>query len=572
MRLISAVSIQGFRSIRESRIDNVRDLTCVVGINNAGKSNFLKALNAFFAGETDPGRPINVDEDYFRPELRVKRRKKQIRITVEFELPPEFRFRQDLAVVQSLLGRTKFEISKVWERNSPLPTIYLNGAQLSDNDAQLVSVFLRLIKFRYIPNRVLPIDVIRAQHSELKDLLIRRIGKTPKKEDESFAALRKASERMTAGLAQRLSEADLGLGKIQLATPSSWRDLALSFAYRMTNADFEIDDTYQGSGIQSLLMLETLFLIDNAASRTFGWQQAAIWAFEEPESSLHSSLEAQVAAYLSEIATAAGDRLQVFCTSHSELMMQYSDAVVIATKKQQESSFIVAKHVDEALIQCAKMGVSRFAHPILHYPTKVLILVEGKYDYDFINEILRILQPKRPLRIATLSHMEGPTRTGGDDLISYVKANSKLIKNRSRSFPVVLLLDWDKKGKSVGLGNIFSSDDPFRVEVWPAESANPKLGVSFRGIERFYPDRIIQEGILKGAKIGATGNDWILEAQTQDTSKQILNAIVKAGLGKDDLLFALPFVRSLLVSLGLLDASVEVKASETEQQTAFSAT
>ena len=53
--------------------------------------------------------------------------------------------------------------------------------------------------------------------------------------------------------------------------------------------DAEIDDASQGSGIQSLLMFETLSLIDRDYFQKFGWRQAAIWAVEEPESSLHSS-------------------------------------------------------------------------------------------------------------------------------------------------------------------------------------------------------------------------------------------------------------------------------------------
>ena len=42
----------------------------------------------------------------------------------------------------------------------------------------------------------------------------------------------------------------------------------------------KIRDTEQGSGIQSLLMLETLYLIDRDYFQQFGWRQAAIWGVE----------------------------------------------------------------------------------------------------------------------------------------------------------------------------------------------------------------------------------------------------------------------------------------------------
>ncbi len=83
------------------------------------------------------------------------------------------------------------------------------------------------------------------------------------------------------------------------------------FGYRLMSGDIEVDDSAQGSGIQSLLMLETLSLIDRDYFQQFGWKQASLWALEEPESSLHSTLEATVSKFLSEISTDNSSRLHL---------------------------------------------------------------------------------------------------------------------------------------------------------------------------------------------------------------------------------------------------------------------
>ena len=54
--------------------------------------------------------------------------------------------------------------------------------------------------------------------------------------------------------------------------------MVFAFGYRLTKDNVGIYDSFQGSGIQSLLMLETLYLIDRDYFQKFGWQQAVVWA------------------------------------------------------------------------------------------------------------------------------------------------------------------------------------------------------------------------------------------------------------------------------------------------------
>jgi predicted ATP-dependent endonuclease of OLD family len=219
MKLISAITIQGFRSIRSATLDTVEPFTAFAGLNNSGKSNVLRALNAFFNGETEHGRRLDVDEDFYRPDLKAKKRKR-ISIGVTFSLPPNFTFRHGLEEVRSLLQNGPFEIRKEWRRGEPQSRYFLNGVESDTDQRAKLDQFLQLINFRYIANRVLPLDVIRNEHQALRDVLIRRLGKKAGTPEKAFEAIRDTSEKMVGALVGRFQQICPEEGNVRLATLS----------------------------------------------------------------------------------------------------------------------------------------------------------------------------------------------------------------------------------------------------------------------------------------------------------------------------------------------------------------
>ncbi len=59
---IRLIQIENFRSIKNILLD-VTNLTVLVGQNDSGKSNTLRALNLFFNGETDSNQPFDFVKD-----------------------------------------------------------------------------------------------------------------------------------------------------------------------------------------------------------------------------------------------------------------------------------------------------------------------------------------------------------------------------------------------------------------------------------------------------------------------------------------------------------------------------
>jgi hypothetical protein len=551
LKLISEVEIKGFRSIRHCKLAGIGDFTVFAGLNNSGKSNFLRALNAFFNDQTDPDIWLDVDGDYFRPDLRQKRRK-EISISVRFTLPEHFKFRKGLEPVQRLLVNNEFIITKTWRRKDFLPTYYLEGEELSLDDQQKIGQFLQLINFRYIPNRVHPIEIIRKEHQGLRDVLVRRLGRREREHETTFSAIKETSKNMIKGLVKHLIEASPDVKNVRLATPTSWADMVFAFGYRLGQEGLEIDDSAQGSGIQSLLMLETLYLIDRDYFQKFGWRQASVWAVEEPESSLHTSLEALVASYLSSIVSDPASRLQVLSTTHSDLMYQYASKAIYVKKHEMETVCESFDNLRDGIERLSREGISRWAHPILHFPLDSLLLVEGKYDADFIEEAIRFIRPKKKARVTCLEQLSSGENTGGvDDLLSYIKNNARVIKLRQKDTPVIVVLDWDSAKRANQFQKLFVEGDPFKVLVWPNAAFNPNLNKSFHGIERYCSDRMIEQSEDRGAQIYRNRvGVCSVDRDEYGKVKSVLNQIVKDGLKEEDFVHARAFIEEMLRAAG----------------------
>jgi len=552
MKLISGIRIKGFRSIQDSAksLDSLDNFCSFAGLNNSGKSNVLRALNAFFTGYTDQLSSLAFNTDYCRHFLNSKKKNKSIEITVNFVIPDNFKFRKELTGAKTLIG-SKCSISKRWTNASIAPDYFLNSGKkpLSHDDKLKIDQFLGLINFRYIPNRVLPIQLIKNEHQALRDTLVRRLGKKGKQPTEAFDVIQSTSDKLIEGFSNRIKGVVGNIDDIRLATPKTWADLIFAFGYRLTSNGVEIDDDAQGSGIQSLLMLETLYLIDKDYFQKFGWKQAAIWAMEEPESSLHSSMEAQVASFLSTISSDAKSRLQVFITTHSDLMIQYSDKPILVEIENSQTLFHTKLSKREILAKSSQLGISRFVHPVLYHPLEPIIIVDGKYDKAFLDEVFRLQRVQSTVEIVYLEQLDAGKTGGEGDILGYIKGCRSAIRSRTKSSPVVILLDWESRKMDEFKKLTKGLDDRLLIFQCPENGVNPKLDKSFAGMERFYSDRLI--GIADGKcpnKIATKSNGIksIHPTDYEDVKRTLYEEIKANGLVPDDIVHIRSFIADVI--------------------------
>ena len=156
MKLITEIEIENFRSIKKCKIAGIKDFNALFGLNNSGKSNILRALNLFFNNETDKGQDLDFDSD-FHQSLSKKRR--EIKISVKFKLPQNFKFKKKLQSVEKfILGTRKdriVKIKKIFRREYPFPErIYLNEKPVAEKNLRNIDRFLNLYWF-YLSFQVL---------------------------------------------------------------------------------------------------------------------------------------------------------------------------------------------------------------------------------------------------------------------------------------------------------------------------------------------------------------------------------------------------------------------------------
>ena len=556
MKLISKVKIKGFRSVRDSQdaLSPFDDFNAFVGLNNSGKSNIIKAINVFFTNQVDLNTSLDFVMDYNRFDLKRKLRDKAIEISIEFTLPSTFKFHSKIKNIEEYLQGKKFTITKKWLRDSKIPEYFFNDSSqpLDLADRQKIDQFLALINFRYIPNRVLPIDIIKSEHKALRDVLIRRLGKKGKESHTAFDTIQEISSELISSLTKRIKYINPETNIIKLDTPKDWADIIFAFGYRLGYGDVEIEDVAQGSGIQSLLMLETLYLIDKDYFQKFGWRQASIWAIEEPESSLHQSLETQVASFLREISVSSNSRLQIFSATHSEIVLQYANKQFFIEQKNNQTIIDGNQSINNIIEKSARAGISKYTHPILFYPTDPMILVDGKYDVIFIEKAIKMINPGISIRIVCLEDLN-PTKTGGENnILSYLKNNKSILSCRQNNAPIIVVLDWESK-EFIKYDTLSKElNGKLQVFQWPERKANPSITKNFRGTERFYSNRLIDLVNSKiPGKIGKTIKKTYTINRTdyEEIKKALYEEISSNGLKEADLKYSKEFIEEIVTKI-----------------------
>ena len=97
MQIIRSVEIRKFRSIKSvtgTSKFNPTHLNVIVGKNDQGKSNVLRALNLFFNNETDSGVAFRFDDDYCYRANTGTGTRREVRIDLVID-PPKARFASD---------------------------------------------------------------------------------------------------------------------------------------------------------------------------------------------------------------------------------------------------------------------------------------------------------------------------------------------------------------------------------------------------------------------------------------------------------------------------------------------
>jgi hypothetical protein len=169
-------------------------------------------------------------------------------------------------------------------------------------------------------------------------------------------------------------------------------------------------------------------------------------------------------------------------------------------------------------------GVTGFVHPLNLTQPKPTLIVDGPYDVYYINQAYAKAGRVNAWDIRSLESLDPDTGgSGKNTLKNYLKANTGPLRARPSTSPVVVLLDWeDTEAERQAFETLLAAHPTSRAIVWPVDLANPAIGASFRGIERYLGSELLEDVALSTPGIGITrtlGTPATFELQPQKKSE-----------------------------------------------------
>ncbi|WP_109508042.1 ATP-dependent nuclease [Nocardioides speluncae] len=504
MDIIKLVRIENFRSIRSVTLDGLDSYVPIIGLNSAGKSNVLRALNLFFNNHIDEDRAaldLGADHTSYAP----AKQKKNVSVTVGLSLGPHIRVRgqddfqknYDLSDVVYIkrtwsVGVDKSSLVEAFSFGNDVENLQPAGAE----EVASLATYIRAVRFVYIPNHARPADLIRNELQPLRADLVRRLRSTTAYKESNVPDLMAELGRMGGrmfGEAAKAVERGLPSTSIAASLPADFAELVFTVGINaISDSGIARTPDYEGSGAQSFMLLHILDLADRSRrSSGFGWVQASIWAMEEPESFLHAGLRAR---FSTDLASYAGDsRRQVIVTTHQDEFARVAEHVWTASKDRATGTQLFRSIARDAIAEATRREITTFRHPLFAFADQPLVIVEGIFDSLYMSEALRELQRRIRWRLIAPSDVF-EADAGGDGVLQYLKYNKQAIASRPDSAPVIVVRDWEDKSKAK-YDNVLAVHPHSTCVIADETLTNPQLDETFVGIERYLPTDLIKEQV-----------------------------------------------------------------------------
>lgn len=438
MQLIS-FSVTNYRSITGAHSVNVSDLTVLIGKNNEGKSNLLRALDAAMAllrthsNRESRFRRYTSPHEYkwkrdFPIQLQSRKGSKETIFRLEFSLnQPEIEeFRQEIGVslngllpLEVVIGQTEEAAFRVVKTGRGTKT-------LTQKSAQVARFVARRIYFNYIP----AIRTDRETTELIREMLSNEL-RTLEDNPDYMAALQAIStiqkpvlDAIAARVEGPLKEFLPSIKSVSLEISDDERRFSLRRSVSVV-----VDDgtptsiEFKGDGVKSLAALG---LLKNSNRSSSGG--ASIIAIEEPESHLHPGAIHQV----NEIIRSLAGQTQVLITTHNPLFVDRSS--VSANIIVSDGGARPAKSV-KAIRDI--LGI-KASDNLMH--ANFALVVEGQEDVVAMRALIQYRSQK--LAAALKAHILVIEPIGGAGNLSY-----KLSLLRNALCTTQVLLDHDKAGR-----------------------------------------------------------------------------------------------------------------------------
>jgi predicted ATPase len=351
MKIIKSIEIKKFRSIK-SIVKNfdLGDLTVLVGQNDNGKSNILRALNLFFTNQTDSEQNFRFNDDYCYHANSGTGSRREIRIDLTVS-PPTSRFKN--AELIRWTKRWKPDGSIIESR-----IIISSGKQLAPKDN--VYKWLDKLKYRYVP-AIKGQNYFNSLMGELHDALTVAHSKVMDTQGKGFIS---GIQKVTSAITKELNN-QIGIPNA-IQVPSDFKQLFsnLDFGAQQGENTYHLKQRGDGIKVRHIPVILKYMAEEERNISIPGYVKPdTIWGFEEPE----NNLEMRYAFELAQTFKRYSKDIQIITTTHSPAFYSLSSDSTCQVNK-----FFVAK--DESLCSTATQIQSR-SNDDLHEKMGLLPLI-----------------------------------------------------------------------------------------------------------------------------------------------------------------------------------------------------
>ncbi len=535
--MIHQVQIRNFRSITNKTI-YLNDLTILVGKNDVGKSNYLRALNLFFNDETEPGQKINFKDD-FSYDAKVPQKKAK-EIIIKIFIDPPVTYSEKRKIVWTKVWRVSgiVENSKKFE----------DETEINDGRSKIVS-WLENIRYKYVP-AIKSSDYFSQLLSNLYEAL----------EETVDTEIRDASGNFIKHIRDHTSDLEDELKKVlgfksNIQIPNTINTLFKILDFETEHKQRSVSMANRGDGIKvrhipAILKFISAQYNKNLSSGSI--RRDTIWGYEEPE----NNLELSVANSLANDFLEYSKDIQILITTHSPAFYAMGKrdrkkVTLYQIKEYEESVYVLPKITpgdvnsidrDLGLLEVLSPYIEEhvkekeaLAEKIKKY-NKPVIYTEGETDPKYLKKVISLQKPNLAdkVDIEWIGRKEnGQAKSTGE---SHLKNATQFLKSNKEQYKdkkIMILFDNDV--------NIQEDKSSF---PWVIKLATNKNNVKIKkGIENLLPDEMItHEFYVKSSSDNGAGK--IVNIEELDKVK-LCDSVVGRLNGSHDLSGFSNFIQNL---------------------------
>lgn len=394
--LIHSIHIKNFRSIRNETII-AKNFNIFVGLNDAGKSNFLKALNLFFNSQTDYNTSFDFQKDFTYLFPKKSHSTKEIKILIKFYIPSTYK-ENGIYIWEKVWRTDNYFTEKITNENGDVPSA-----------RSRIPGTLKRIKYRYVP-AVKSKEYYKSLLTDLYITVSSSLTSPLKKSTEDFSnVLKDYTKHISENVISHLHI------NSELSIPDNLSDIFKALVFK-TSSEFDgitISLDYRGDGIQARhipIILKYIADEDQNSRNQGSTKIFTVWGFEEPENGVELTKAFEMADEFSEYS----ENIQLFVSTHSPAFyMKKSDSdtsIYFASKKPNNEGTTFNIEQNYTLIG-ENMGLMPLIAPYVANQLEELkqtlqlaeshilndintILVEGKTDKDYLTLAINRYSPQ----------------------------------------------------------------------------------------------------------------------------------------------------------------------------------